>query len=182
MTHILRPTRPSRVSALARLGRLAAAVLSVLSLAACESRAPLAGAEGSADALGRRVLAALERRDLDDLRRVALREREFRQHVWPDLPAARPERNLPLSYVWGDLHQKSETALASTLAAYGGRRLELVAVRNVGAATQFNTSVVRRQTELTVREAGGGVRQIRVFGSTIEEAGVFKVFSFVVDD
>ena len=52
------------------------------------------------------------RRDRARLDALALSEQEFRDHVWPDLPAARPERNLPFSYVWGDLHQKSNISLA----------------------------------------------------------------------
>lgn len=151
-------------------------------LAACDTRTPLANAEASPDALGRRVLAAVERRDIDGLRNLALSEREFREHVWPELPAARPERNLPFSYVWGDLHQKSEAALATTIAEHGGRRLELVSVRSLGEATQYNTYTVRRQTELTVRDERGDAIQLRLFGSIIEKDGVFKVFSFVVDD
>ncbi len=56
------------------------------------------------------------------LRDLALNEIEFREQVWPELPAARPERNLPFSYVWGDLRQKSDANLERTLARHGGRR------------------------------------------------------------
>ena len=128
------------------------------------------------------MLSALEQRDADALRAVALSEGEFREHIWPELPAARPERNLPFSYVWGDLHQKSDAALASTLAEYGGHRFELVSVRAAGETTQYSSFLVRRQTELTVREESGDTRQLRLFGSLLEKDGVFKVFSFVVDD
>jgi hypothetical protein len=127
------------------------------------------------------VLDALERRDLEGLRALALNEREFRDHVWPKLPAARPERNLPFSYVWGDLHQKSETALRGTLAAHGGRHYELVATRATGEATRYETYTVYRETLLTVRNEQGTELNLRLFGSTIEENGGWKVFSYVVD-
>ena len=69
----------------------------------------------SPEALATAVMGAVERRDATALRALALNEQEFRDHVWPELPAARPERNLPFSYVWGDLRQKSEEGLALTL-------------------------------------------------------------------
>ena len=170
-----------RIAASTWIGR-SLFVGTLLCLAACDTRTPLANVEASPEALGRRVLAAVERRDIDGLRNLALSEREFREHVWPELPAARPERNLPFAYVWGDLHQKSAAALVSTLAEFGGRQLELVSVRSAGAVTQYNSYIVRRQTELTVRDEAGNLEQIRLFGSMIEQGGAFKVFSFVVDD
>ena len=163
-------------------GRLCVAAAAVLLLASCDSRTPLANTAPSPEALGRRVLAALERKDLAELRASALSELEFREHVWPELPASRPERNLPFSDVWGDLHQKSEGSLASTLAEHGGRRLELVSIRALGKTTQYKTFVVHRQTELTVRDEGGQERQLRLFGSMIGKDGAFKVFSFVADE
>ena len=78
---------------------------------------PLANTSASPEALAAAVLDALARGDRARLDALALTEQEFRDHVWPDLPAARPERNLPFSYVWGDLHQKSNLSLAQTLRA-----------------------------------------------------------------
>ena len=116
------------------------------------------------------------------LRAVALDEQEFREHVWPELPAARPERNLPFSYVWGDLHQKSEETLTRTLTRHGGRRYALVSVRMVGDTTQYPSYAVHRETVLQVREESGTQVELRLFGSTIQKDGAWKVFSYVVDD
>lgn len=127
------------------------------------------------------VLGALEWRDVTPLRAVALNEREFREQVWPELPAARPERDLPFSYVWGELRQKSEAALAATLAAHGGQRYELVAVRFLGETTQYESYLVRRKAEVTVKDAKGTEVQLRLFGSVLEKGGRFKVFSYVLD-
>ncbi len=174
---------PIRLSAArrARASLVALGAALLLSIA-CDSRTPLAGGASSPEALAVLVLSALEQRDAVALRRLALSEREFREHIWPELPAARPERNLPFSYVWGDLRQKSDGALASTLAEYGGRRFELVSVRATGETTQYSSFLVRRQTELTVRDEGGNTSQLRLFGSLLAKDGVYKVFSFVVDD
>jgi hypothetical protein len=153
-----------------------------LLLPACGRRvSPLTGGTPSAVLLARAVAAALERADLPALRALSLNEQEFRDHVWPDLPASRPERNLPFSYVWGDLRQKSEASLSQILAETNGRHLEVLAVRQLRPTTQYRNYVVHRQTQLTVRDTGGNVEDVRLFGSILEKDGQFKVFSYVTD-
>lgn len=132
-------------------------------------------------ALVRAVLDGLEQRDRSRLRALSLNEHEFRDHVWPELPAARPERNLPFSYVWGDLRQKSDASLANTLRTYGGRYYELVAERSTGRTTRYQSYLVHRDTELTVTDESGASVRLRLFGSILEKDGRFKVFSYVVD-
>lgn len=127
-------------------------------------------------------MGALERRDGAALSGLALNEQEFREQVWPELPASRPERNLPFSYVWGDLHQKSEAGLGETLAKYGGRRYTLIAVTFRGETSRYPTYTVHRETVLQVRDEGGTAADLRLFGSTLEKDGAWKVFSYVVDE
>src|SRR5687767_7704130 len=103
------------------IGGLACLVVTAI---AC-GPARLSNTQPTADALAREVLTALARQDSSRLEALALNEEEFRRHVWPALPAARPERNLPFSYVWGDLRQKGEMRLRATLGAHSGRRYEL---------------------------------------------------------
>jgi hypothetical protein len=126
-------------------------------------------------------LAALERRDRRELESLALSEHEFRDHVWPELPAARPERNLPFSYVWGDLHQKSGLGLSRTLATLGGQRFELLGVK-FSRETRYPSYVVHHDSTLRVRSAGGLEDDLRICGSMIVQDGGWKVFSFVTED
>lgn len=157
-------------------------LLSSLLMAGCGALSPaLEGSRGSADELARAVLDALQQRDLEALRGLALSEQEFREHVWPELPAARPERNLPFSYVWGDLFQKSESMLLRTIEAHGGRHYELVRIGFRGETTPYASYLVHRDGELTIKDEEGVERQLRVFGSVLEKDGRFKVFSYVVD-
>jgi hypothetical protein len=128
------------------------------------------------------VLDGVARRDTTALRGLALNEQEFREHIWPELPASRPERNLPFSYVWGDLHQKSEMALGQTLATHGGRRYTLVSVRFAGDTTRYPSYTVFRETVLRVRDEQGIETDLRIFGSSLEKDDAWKVFSYVVDE
>jgi hypothetical protein len=141
----------------------------------------LANTSSSAEALAGAVLDALARRDRARLDALAVSEQEFRDHIWPDLPAARPERNLPFSYVWGDLHQKSTASLLRTLDAYGGRRVSLTRVTFAGK-TNYARYIVHRDARFEVAETGGVSTSLRVCGSFLEKDGVWKVFSYVVDN
>lgn len=153
-----------------------------LIIAGCASPPPpLTHTEGSAEALATAVLRAYAARDKAALDGLALNELEFRTHVWPELPAARPERNLPFSYVWGDLHQKSEQSLAGLLPEHGGRRYDLLAVR-FAESTPSATYTVHREATFHVRDADGGERDLRLAGSFLEKQGQWKVFSYVVND
>ncbi len=143
---------------------------------------PIEGAQPTVLALGQAVLEAFQHRDVAALRSVAISEQEFRDHVWPQLPASRPGRNLPFSYVWGELRQKSEQSLARLLESARTQPLELVRVEYGGKTTRYAGSAVHRDTVLVVRDRKGAEQRVRIYGSTFEKDGSFKVFSFVVDD
>ena len=162
--------------------RLLIVAVGLVGVVACGTGpTPLSNTHDSAEALAAAVLDAFAAGDAERLRGLAVSEQEFRQRVWPELPAARPERNLPFSYVWGELRQKSEASLTTLFAQHGGRPYALVAVR-FGATTPYQTFTVRRDARFLVREAGGGERELRLCGSLLEQDGRWKVFSFVVDD
>jgi hypothetical protein len=155
-------------------------ILAVL-LAACGGPPEITNTRPTSRDLAEAVLRAFERRDVDALRSLALTEQEFRDHIWPELPAARPERNLPFAHVWGDLRQKSEQVLAQSLAKNGGRPFVLVRVEYAGGTTKYGSYLVHRDTVLVVR-GRDGIEGLRLYGSTLEKDSAFKVFSYVVDD
>lgn len=161
--------------------RLPLAVLALVVSAACSRVPPLESSHASANGLATAVLDALARRDRAALEALAVSETEFRDHVWPELPAARPERNLPFSYVWGDLRQKSAGGLENALVGHGGRRYELVGV-TLSGRTDYASYTVHRAATFRVREPSGEQTDLRVCGSLIEKNGGWKVFSYVVDD
>jgi hypothetical protein len=152
----------------------------VIGAAACTSSPPLANSYDSPEAVARAVLEALRSGDRARLDALALSEQEFEDHVWPDLPAARPERNLPFDYVWGDLHQKSTLHLSATLAKQTGHQYVARAV-TFGDVTEYAHYRVHRQATIRVREPSGNEADIRVCGSMIEKDGRWKVFSYVIE-
>jgi hypothetical protein len=163
------------------LAKVTVAVLIALLVAGC-GNSPLENGQLTADDLGRAILRAFEDRDEVRLRALALHESEFRRQIWPSLPAARPERNLPFSYVWGDLKQKSDTSLARILAAHGGRSYRFVAVRFQGPPAAYAGFRVHRQPSIAVMSAATEATELGLTGSFVEKDGLWKVFSYVVDD
>jgi hypothetical protein len=164
----------------ATLTRLATGLILALAVARC-GPAPLEHLEASPEHLARAVLAAVERQDATRLRLLAISEREFQTYVWPGLPAARPERNLPWSYVWLDLRQKSDAMLKRTLTEYGGHRYELEAVSFLGESTNHGDYRVHRTALLVVRDASGAPHELKLLGSMIETDRGWKVFSYLAD-
>ena len=124
---------------------------------------------------------AVERRDVDALRALALNEEEFGRVVWPELPAAQLGRNVPLDYAWSDLRVKSAASLARTLDRYAETPMTLVSVRFDGGTSQYRSYVVHRESVLVVKGADEVEREIRLFGSVFEQGGRYKVFSYNVD-
>jgi hypothetical protein len=168
--------------------RLVAALL-LATAAACSSPAsptapavPLANTFESAEALAREVLTALAERDRARLEALPLSEAEFRAHVWPELPASRPERNVPFEYAWLQLKQRSGNSMDSLLGRYGGRVLKLSTVAFKGETTQYATFSVMRESEVVAADETGREWILQLFGSAMVKNGRYKLFSYVVDE
>jgi hypothetical protein len=142
---------------------------------------PLSHTFDSPESLARAVLDAVERKDLQALQSLPLSEDEFRDYMWPELPASRTKGFMPFEFVWGQLAARSDTFLRQTLGRYGGRRLELLAVDFDGETTTYPTFIVKRESRLRVRDEHGQEDRIRMFGSVLVQDGRCKLFSFVSD-
>ena len=135
----------------------------------------------SPEAVARAVISGMAAGDLAALKRLAISEAEFRDLVWPRLPASRPERNLPLEYVWNDLAAKSDANLRARLAGWQDRGFVLVSLSFKGGTEDYGTFKVHRETVLILRDRDAREQTGRLFGSILEYKGRFKVFSYVVD-
>jgi hypothetical protein len=143
---------------------------------------PLESPFDSPEALARTVLEAFAKEDVETLKALPLTKEEFRVHVWPKLPASRPERNVPFDYGWTDLHQKSVSSIASNFKRYKGRKLELLSITFKGDTTDYESFVVRRKSMLRVKDRDTGEElSLALFGSVMEWNGKYKLFSYVTD-
>jgi hypothetical protein len=157
-------------------------LLMLCGTAACAPAPPaLSHAADSPEALGRAVVERLTTRDVAGLRQLMLTRDEFEAHVWPYLPASRPETNMPMSFVWNRLQQQSEGYLAQAVARHGGQPLTFVGIATTGAASDYGTVRVDRDSTMTVRTASGDLEEVKLFGSIVRQGSHYKVFSYVTD-
>lgn len=182
---------PAAVTVL--LDRVSGAVLmliaAVVMTAACSapaeptrSAAPLSNTFDSPEALAQAVLDGLAARDLARLRSLALSEAEFRDHVWPELPTSRPERNVPFEYAWGQMKQRSDGSLQETFNRYSGKQLKFMRAGFTGETTTHQSFAVRRESEVIAADETGRELVLRLYGSVLIKDGKAKLFSYVVDD
>ena len=136
----------------------------------------------SPEALAQAVLTRLAQKDLAGLRALPLSEAEFREHVWPELPTSRPERNVPFGYAWGQLKQQSDGHLENTFARYAGKPLTFVRARYTGETTTYESFAVMRESEIVAADDTGRQLILRLYGSALVKDGRYKVFSYVVDE
>ncbi len=148
---------------------------------ACSRSVTLQHGLDSPRAVAAAVLEGLNRKDLIALERLAVTEDEFHYLVWPKQPAARPGRNIPWDYAWNDLASKSRLQLRGRIREWPDQGFTLVDVSFEGETTDYHTYRIRRKSVLTLRDRDGHEVRERVFGSLIDQAGRFKVFSYVVD-
>jgi hypothetical protein len=161
--------------------RLFLLVLAYGTAACAPAPPPLSHAADSPEALGRAVVERLATRDVAGLRQLMLTRDEFEAHVWPHLPASRPDTNMPMSFVWNRLQQQSEGHLAQTIARHGGQPLTFVGIATTGAASDYGTVRVDRDSMMTVRTASGDVEEVKLFGSIVRQGAHYKVFSYVTE-
>ena len=167
------------------MSRLVAGLVAVLLTAACGGAAapaePYVGLHATKEAAAQAVVDALAARDAGRLITLAVSAPEFRKNVWPSLPASNREVGMPVDYVWSDTDLKSRGQLAETLAAHGGVPLVVESMRFAGDTTEYEGFLVHRDSWVTVRDAQGTRRELRLFGSMIETPTGWKIYSYVVD-
>ncbi len=140
----------------------------------------LVAAQPSPEALARRFLDALAKRDLDGIRELRITGTEFCQYVWPELPSSRVP-NIKCDWVWDQATLKSEGGLYKLLPRHAGKRYELVSVRFLKGIDRHQSYKVLKEAQLVVKDERGVEQELRLFGSMLERNGQFKLFSFVID-
>jgi hypothetical protein len=135
----------------------------------------LSGGERSRDALVRRFVQALERRDTANLRRMHLTRAEFAYLYYPSAPVSRPPYDLSPGLFWFQLDGNSNRGIARALAERGGRPLGYA---GVDCATPVTEGENRVHARCVIHHTGAGGRDEMLFGSILERGGRFKFISY----
>ena len=161
-----------------------ATLLAVALVAGCTARAepePFTYAFASKEAAAQAVADALAARDGEHLLALAVTEREFKLRVWPALPASRADVGMPADYLWADTFTKSRGHLGQLLEAHGGKSLAIEQVAFAGPPVDYRGFRIHPKSVLLVRDAAGAVHEQRLFGSMLESAEGWKIFSYILD-
>jgi hypothetical protein len=141
---------------------------------------PLSFASASPEDLARNVIAAIAADDRRALGAARITEDEFRNYVWPELPASRVP-NVTVEFAWSQASLNNHAGFERVLQNHKGRIYEFVSIRFLGGVTSYKTFKVHNKALLTVRDETGTIREARIFGSMLELDGQYKLFSYVAD-
>jgi hypothetical protein len=144
------------------------------------SAGKLSDASPSVEALARRVVSAVAAGDRKALALARVTEKEFRELVWPELPASKVP-NVTADFAWSQASLHNHAGFERVLENHRGRIYEVVAIRFLGGVTSYKSFKVHNKSVLTVRDETGAVRDVRLFGSVLELDGQYKLFSYVAD-
>jgi len=151
--------------------------------AAARAAQTLDASASSVEALVGRLLDALEKKDLDALRKLRVTESEYKGIILAGhVPVGQPFRSFPaevVDFAWKTLNTKSLYYERYLLQQYGGRSYELKDVRFERGTAEFAGYRAHKQLRLSLEDDGSAVELAT--GSIAEVGGQYKFASFIRD-
>lgn len=138
----------------------------------------LSGAASSLDDLLRTVERALADSDTARLFDLMIGEREYREIVYPSLPAAHPPINASFEAIWATHFPGAYRGLRRVLARHGGRDVRILAVRFEAPDQDFVNFTLHETSRVDIVFDGVREDDRRLFGSVIHAGGLWKVLSY----
>jgi hypothetical protein len=141
----------------------------------------LGGGASSPEELAQRLLDALEREDLDALRRLRVTESEYKDIILAGTaPAGQPARTLRpdvADYAWKTLDTKSLYYERYLLHEFGGQHYEVKHLSFAKGTADYARYRAHRQLRLALQRDGS--RAELATGSIAEVGGRYKFISFI---
>ena len=132
----------------------------------------------SPDQLGLAVVNALNNKDIEQLNRLRVQREEFLGWIWPEFPASRPPSNFPGDFAWSNMNKKCNIGMKKWIDRYGGRNLKFVAIRFDRPQETYDVFRLLRGTVLTLQNAAGEKRDLKILGSVIVKDNRCKLLSY----
>lgn len=130
------------------------------------------------DQLGLAVVDALNRKDIEHLNRLRVQREEFLDWIWPEFPASQPPSNFPGDFAWSNMNKKCNIGMKKWITRYGGHTLKFVSIRFERPQETYDGFQLLRGTILTVQNATGEKRDLKVLGSVVVKNGRYKLLSY----
>jgi hypothetical protein len=138
----------------------------------------LEGGVASLDELLRTVERALADSDTARLFDLMVSEREYREVLYPALPASQPPINAPFETIWVTHFPEAYRGLLRTVGLYGGRDLHILELRFDRPDQDFGRFILHETSRVDIQVDGRREDNRRLFGSVIHAGGRWKVLSY----
>ena len=138
----------------------------------------LEGAAESLNDLLRTVERGLAGRDTARLHDLMVNEREYRDILFPALPASHPPINASFETLWVLQYPDSYRGLQRILQRYGGREVRITGIQFDEPDQDFVNFVLHETSRVAVTIDGEALRNIRLFGSVIRVGDQWKVLTY----
>ena len=132
----------------------------------------------SPDQLGLAVVDALNRKDIEHLNRLRVQRDEFLNWIWPEFPASRPPSNFPGDFAWSNMNMKCNIGMKKWIARYGGHNLKFASIRFDQPSETYDGFQLLRGTVLTLQNAAGEKRELKILGSVVVKNSRYKLLSY----
>lgn len=136
------------------------------------------GSFASVEALGERVIVALNRGDEKELHALRVTKEEYLGWMWPQFPASRPPIGFPRDFAWNNLDSRSRGALAKALRLYGKNHLRYLTIRFEKPEELYRGFRLKRGSVLEALTPDGKRIALRFLGSVVERNGHYKLLSY----
>lgn len=138
----------------------------------------LEGGQESRDKLVAAFLRALGKRDTLALASMVVTRPEFAYVYYPTTPQGLPPYDLEPGLMWYMLVQGSDRGLRRSLAAYGGRGLQLLGYDCGTKGSREGDNTISGPCVMRVRDERGRSIPLRLFSQIIERGGRYKFLSY----
>ncbi len=128
--------------------------------------------------LGLAVVDALNRKDIEQLDRLRVQREEYLDWIWPAFPASRPPNNFPRDFAWSNLNKKCNIGMKKWIAHFGGVNLKFVDIRFDRPTETYEGFQLLRGTVLTLQNAAGEKRELKILGSVVVKNDRYKLLSY----
>ncbi len=128
--------------------------------------------------LGEAVVAAVQAKDADALRALAVGQTEY-ERLFPALASHANMRSLDPGLAWRMQDAESDGDMRSALSQHGGKPMTLVSLTSTTQEPRPGL-VIHRDPQLAVRGEDGTERELEIVGVVVEHvaSGTFAVLVF----
>jgi hypothetical protein len=138
----------------------------------------LEGAASSLDDLLRTIERGFAESDTARLHHLMIGEREYREILYPALPAAHPPINASFETLWVLQYPDSYRGMEGLLARYGGTDVRILDVRFEAPDQDFVNFVLHEGSRVDLAVDGRTIEDVRLFGSVVRVGDQWKVLTY----